>query len=71
MTNKQNMNNSDMSTQEIPNLHVYSLDEGESKSINAEERKLHVYYTDERKQKKVIVNVCYLGKSESKSVHTS
>ena len=64
MTNKQNMNNSDMSTQEIPNLHVYSLDEGESKSINAEERKLYVCNKEKNEPKRVIVNACYSYESE-------
>ena len=55
------MNDSEMSTQNIPNLHVCPSDENESKRINA----------DERESKRVIVNVCYSGKIESKIIHIS
>ena len=43
----QRMNNSEMSTQNIPNLHVGSLDENELKRINADDSKYHVCYTDD------------------------
>ena len=64
MTNTQNMNNSEMSTQNIPNLYVCSLDEIESKRINAEESESHVYSTGESKSKGVIFNACSLEQSE-------
>ena len=36
ITNAKKMNNSDRSTQKIPNSYVFSLDENKSKSINAD-----------------------------------
>ena len=42
-------------------MHVFYLEESESKRINA----------DERESKRVIVNVCYSGKIESKIIHIS
>ena len=46
ITNTQNMNNSEMSTQKIPNLRVCSFNKRESKRINEDERKLHICSTD-------------------------
>ena len=71
MTNTQKMNNSEKSTQNFPNLHVYSSDESESKIIDADENKLYAYSTEESESKSVIVNTCSLDKSKSKSVHIS
>ena len=48
MTNMQKMNNYDMIMQKIPNLHVCSSDDSESKRINA----------DNSESKRVIVNTC-------------
>ena len=42
----QNMNNSDMSTQKIPNLHVCYLDERESKRINVDKSESNVCSID-------------------------
>ena len=39
MTKAQNMNSSDMNTQNIPNLRVCSSDDSESKRINTDEGK--------------------------------
>ena len=50
-----------MSTQNIPNLHVYSSDEIESKRKNA----------DKRESKRVIISTCSLDDRESKDVHIS
>ena len=41
MTNKQQMNSSDMSAQNIPNFHVYSLGKSKSKRINMRNSELH------------------------------
>ena len=71
MTNMQNMNNSDTSTQKTTNLHVWSSDEGELKRINANERELHVCSTYKNESKRIIFNTCYLDESEPKSVHIS
>ena len=46
MTNTQNMNISEMNTQNIPNSYVCYSEESESKSINTDERESHVCYTD-------------------------
>ena len=48
MTNTQKMNNSDIITQNITNLHVCSLYESKSKWINADEIELHICSTDEK-----------------------
>ena len=71
MINTQKMNNSEMSTQNIPNLRVCYLDEIESKGISVDEVLLHVCYMDEIKLKIVIFNACSLDKSESEIVHIS
>ena len=71
ITNTQNMNNSEMSTQKTHNLHVCSTYKSKSKSIKTGESELHVYYTEKSKLKRVIVNACSLDKSESKSVRIS
>ena len=71
MTNTQNMNNSEMSTQNIPNLRVCSFNKRESKRINEDERKLHICSTDQIESKRVIFNACSSNKSKSKSVHKS
>ena len=65
------MKNYEMSTQKIPDLHVCSLDEIESKITNTKKREFHFYSTYERESKRVIVDVCYLDDSESKRVHIS
>ena len=64
MTNTKSMNNSDMSTQKIPNLHVCSLNDSESKRINADKIESHACSTDKNETKIVIVNVCSLENSE-------
>ena len=52
--NTQNMNNSEMITQNIPNPRVFYSDDSELKRINV----------DKRKSKRVIVNACYLDNIE-------
>ena len=61
MTNTQKMNNTEMSMQKIPNLHVCYLDEIKSKGINVNESLSHVCSMDERKSERVIVNACSSG----------
>ena len=39
--------------------------------INADDIESHVCSTDEKKSKRVIINACYLDKSESKIFHIS
>ena len=46
MTNTEKTNKSEMSTQNIPNLHVCSLDDSESKRINADKSDWYVYSTE-------------------------
>ena len=46
MTNTQNINNSETSTQNNPNYHVYSTDKIKSKSIKAEKIKSYIYSTE-------------------------
>ena len=52
MNNTQKMKNSEMITQNIPNLHVCHLEENESKMINRSESKLYVCSTENNKNKK-------------------
>ena len=58
-----------MSTQNIPNFRVCSLDKRQSKIINIDKSELHVFSTAVNKSKRVIVNSRSSDKSESKSVH--
>ena len=51
MTNTQKMNCFETSTQNIPNLHVCSLESSESKRIKANKSLLHVYSTEKKNQK--------------------
>ena len=69
--NVQKMNNSETSTQNIPNSHVCSLDNSEPKMTNTEKNESHVFSTEKNESKRVIVNACSSDKSESKSVHIS
>ena len=69
MTNTQKMNNYEMSTQSIPNLHVCSLDEIKSKIIYEDNREMCVCSIDKNESKRVIFNACSSDESESKIVH--
>ena len=51
MTNAEAMNNYEMSTQNITNLHVCSLDDTESKRINTDEDESHVCSTENKESK--------------------
>ena len=64
MTNTQKMNNDEISTQNIPNLHVCYLEKVKSKRINAENSESHDCYMDKNKYKRLIANACSLDKSE-------
>ena len=59
MINTQKMNNDEIITQDIPDMHVCSLIKSESKLINA----------DKSKWKMIVVNACYLDMSKSNNVH--
>ena len=69
--NTQKMNNSEMIKQNTHNLHVCSMENIRSKRIKADKRKSHIFSTNKSESKRVIVNVCSLDESESKSVHIS
>ena len=68
MPNMQKKNNSEMSSQIIPNFHLFSSWKSESKGINADEIFLHVCYTDKSESKRAIVNACYLYESLLKKI---
>ena len=65
------MNNSEMITQKTSNLHVYSLDDIESKIIKEDKRESNICYTEKIESKGVIVNACYYDESKSKIIHIS
>ena len=71
ISNTQKLNISEINTQNIPNYHVCSLDERESKSINTDKILSHVCSTDKRKSKSAIVNSYSLDESESNIFHIS
>ena len=71
MTNTQKMNISEMNTQNIPTLHVCSLDDSESKSINMDKTLSHVCSTDKSESETIIDDACSTDDSESKRVHIS
>ena len=55
--------------QQIPILHVFSLDEIESKEIIADKNLLQVYSTNEIKPESIIVNESSTEESKSESFH--
>ena len=71
MTNTQKMNIYEMNTQNIPNSHVFSLEDNKSKNFHADETLLSVFSTDKSESYRAIVNACSTDKSESKRVHRS
>ena len=52
------------STQQIPDLQVFSTDSINSKGVNVDKSLLCIYFMEKSKSKVVIVNACSLNESE-------
>ena len=71
ITNTQKMNDSEMNTKNIRNLHVCSSYKSKLNMTKEDKRLLRVCSADKKKPKRVIDNACYLDGRESKTVHIS